>query len=181
MTENDSATKKQPPTVKGQPAKTVAVTISGRAKDSAGKPVAGATINLCVGSNMNRAAASTTTSDSDGHYVFKDVELPLQLASGSQEPHYAGGFSLYGTAAGHGFAWSGSRTFWDRVKPSDVEDVPGDWRRRPGGVDFYRDEPTIVDLEFTPATSLKGRVIDDEGHPIRDVELSLWHADYFER
>jgi beta-lactamase regulating signal transducer with metallopeptidase domain/protocatechuate 3,4-dioxygenase beta subunit len=175
---SDAEPQPKPPVAKSEAKETVPFTLTGHAKGPDGKPVVGATINLCMGPNQNSSVAATTISGGDGRYEFKAIRLPVSPASGSRERLLSGGFSLYGTATGYGFAWSGSRDFWDKDKPSDAGIVPGDWRTRPGHVDFYRNEPTVVDLDFTTAASLKGRVVDEDNQPIAGVEVSLWHSDY---
>ena len=168
----------RPPVAKTPAGETVPFALSGHARGPDGKPVVGATINLCMGPNRNSTVAATTTSGGDGRYEFKGIRLPVSPASGSREKLLAGGFSLYGTAASFGFAWSGSRDYWDKDKPSDAGVVPGDQRMRQGHLDFYRNEPIVVDLGFTSASSLKGQVIDENKRPIAGAKVWLWHADY---
>ncbi len=172
----NSASAKLTPAESTNAAKIVSLTISGTAKDTAGRPVVGATINLCVGPSSKVAAK--TTSDNTGRYEFSNVRLPLSLASGSRDELYAGGFSLYGTAAGYGFAWSGKRDYWEKDKPSDAGIIAGDERTRQGGINVYRNTRPTVDLEFTPAASLTGRVIDEDNRAVAGAKVSLWSADY---
>jgi beta-lactamase regulating signal transducer with metallopeptidase domain/protocatechuate 3,4-dioxygenase beta subunit len=173
---SDAEPKLKPTAVKNEVEETVPFTLTGHATGPDGKPIAGATINLRIG--FKRITIATTTSDSDGQYQFKDVRLPVQPAVGSRTKLLGGWFSLYGTAPGFGFAWSGSRCFHDRDKPTDEELLHGQWQKRPGQVDFFRNIPPVVDLEFTSAAGLKGRVIDEDNQPIDGVKISLWQADY---
>lgn len=154
-----------------QTEKTVPFSLSGTAKDNSGKPIAGATINLCMGPNQNSKVSATTKSGVDGRYEFKEARLKVSPAIGSREKLLVGGFSLFGRAQDYGFGWSGSRYYWDKERPKDG--IP-----QQGHIDFYRGEPLAVDLEFTRATSLKGRVIDEDSRPIVGAKVWLWHADY---
>ncbi len=188
--------------------KTAPITIRGHAKGPEGKPLQGATINLCIGrlqssprrsqltlpgtidppkpsGDPNKSASSpnwkiiaTATIGADGRYEFKEIHLPLSPSRRMSDKILNGGFFLFGTAAGYGFAWSGTRDYWDVEKPSDAGSVPGDKRVRQGHVDFYRGEPIDIDLEFTRATSLKGRVIDEDSRPLGGAKVLLSNADY---
>ncbi len=171
-----AATKKNSPEATSPTEKRVSLTVTGRAKDSAGKPIAGATIHLRAGARP--LVTRTTTSDADGIYMFSEVPVMLYPANGSREIVYSGAFSVYGTRTGYGFAWSGLRYFWDRNKLSDEEMVRNQWTRRTVQTDYFRDDPPVIDLEFAPAASLKGHVIDDDNRPIADADVSLLEADY---
>ena len=178
--DRDSSAAKSPAlpaaTSKGASEKRVTLTVTGRAKDSAGKPIAGAIIHLRAGANPE--LTMTTTSHSDGSYEFKDVQVMLHQANGTREQLCSGPLSLFATASGFGFAWSGRRYFWDRKKLSDEEIGHDQWTKRTVKTDFFSDDLPVIDLEFAPAASLKGRVIDDDHQPIAGADVSLWDADY---
>ncbi|HKD35906.1 MAG TPA: carboxypeptidase-like regulatory domain-containing protein, partial [Pirellulales bacterium] len=160
------------------PEKTASMTISGHANGPDGKPLAGATINLCIGPFPNWKIVATAATGADGRFEFKDVRLPLSPSPMTHEKLPKSSFSLFGTAAGFGFAWSGSREYWDGEKPSDVGMIPGDKRARQGHVDFYRSEPIVIDLEFTRAAILGGKVVDEDSRPVSGAKVSLSDADY---
>ena len=156
--DRDSSAAKSPAlpaaTSKGTSEKRVALTVTGRATGSAGKPIAGATIHLRAGAKPE--LTMTTTSHSDGSYEFKDVQVMLHQANGTREQLCSGPLSLYATAPGIGFAWSGRRYFWDRKKPSDEEMGHDQWTKRTVKTDFFRDDPPVIDLELRPRRASKG-------------------------
>ena len=97
---------------------TVPITVSGRATDLAGKPVAGATIHL-VSTNGINADLGTTTSAPDGSYSFRDARLPVRQASPGIPEQST--FQVFGSAPGHGFAWHGMRFYQPEPRPAHPE------------------------------------------------------------
>src|SRR5262249_33236904 len=87
---------------------TTPITVRGRATDSEGKPVAGATIYL-VSTNGKDAPLGTTTTDRDGAYTFRNARLPVSRSR--DDTPLAGTFQVYGTAPDFGFAWHGMRFY----------------------------------------------------------------------
>ena len=101
---------------------TTPITVRGRATDSEGKPLAGATIYL-VSTNEKDAQLGTTTTDRDGAYTFRNARLPV--SRWRDDAPLAGTFQVYGTAPGFGFAWHGMRFYQPRRRP-DHRKVAGE-------------------------------------------------------
>jgi RNA polymerase sigma factor (sigma-70 family) len=140
------------------------ITVSGQATDQ-GKPIEGATIYL-VSTNEIDAALGSTTTDNQGRYVFRAAELPIRNG--------AGAFEVYGTAPGHGFAWHGMRFFHASPRrPGNPVTIPED-------LDLYLNEPLVMNLAFTRAARLKGRVVDEFGKPVESVKVHLGSCDYLD-
>ena len=149
---------------------TTPITVRGRATDSEGKPVGGATIHL-VSTNGTDATLSTTTTDRDGSYIFRNARLPVSR-SGDDAP-LAGTFQVYGTAPGHGFAWHGMRFYQPRRRPDD-------WKVAGEDYTLFGSNPKVMDLRFPPAAALGGRIQDETGRPVSNVRIRLSHCDYLD-
>jgi RNA polymerase sigma factor (sigma-70 family) len=170
---NAAATTKSSP-ARPQPALsptyTYPITITGRAVDLDGKPVAGARIYLASRQAEYRRIAETVA-DAEGRYAFHDVPLPIERA----KPNAVGGrdqgsFQVFGEADGFGFAWRPQKWFYPLPKPPNITDEPG-----------FRDPPSCyeasdkieLDLRFPSAAQLSGTVVDDHGKPIPGVRLEI--------
>ncbi|MEW4569088.1 M56 family metallopeptidase [Tautonia sp. JC769] len=144
------------------------ITVSGRALDPDGRPIAGAEIFMASRLAAYRRIAETTT-DADGRYEFLDVPLPIERA----DPNRLGGrdtgaFQVFGQAEGLGFAWRPVKWFFP--KPSKIAYVP-DMIDPPSR--FEAGEPIVLDLNFPPAAAFSGRVVDDRGDPVPDARLEI--------
>ncbi|MEW4566880.1 sigma-70 family RNA polymerase sigma factor [Tautonia sp. JC769] len=147
---------------------TIPVTVSGRARDTAGKPVAGATILLLGGAAVvpSQILAQTET-DEEGAYRFEEVEAPVSEPSASPfRQSWDGPFAslqVVGTAPGFGLAWKEPVA----VDAIDVPDAP----ELPGRVRFG--EEMTMDMVFRPAESLGGTIIDERGRSTEGMELKV--------
>ena len=138
---------------------TTPITVRGRAIDSEGKPVAGATIYL-VSTNGNDALLGTTTTDRDGAYTFRNARLPV--SRWRDDAPLAGTFQVYGTAPGFGFAWHGMRSYQPRRRPDD-------WKVAGEDYSLFGTDPKVMDLRFPPAATISGRVLHETGQPVADA------------
>ena len=110
---------------------TYPITVTGRAVDLDGKPVAGARIYLASRRAEYRRVAETVA-DAEGRYAFRDVELPIERASrnavGGRDE---GSFQVFGQAEGFGFAWRPQKWFYPLPKPPNITYEP-EMRDPPG-------------------------------------------------
>jgi beta-lactamase regulating signal transducer with metallopeptidase domain/protocatechuate 3,4-dioxygenase beta subunit len=149
---------------------TVPITVTGKATDSAGRPIAGATIYL-VSTNGINAPLGITTTDLTGAYTFRDAPLPLRR-TGSDSPAQ-GTFQVFGSADGRGFAWHGMRFYHPEPRPANRR-VPGEDHS------LFQGEPLVMDLAFPAGATLRGRMVDEAGKPVAGVRISLVHGDYLD-
>ncbi len=150
---------------------TIAVSVSGVARDEAGKPVAGATITLYDTTLRRSRAAGHATTDAQGRYNIRNAVVPVQTSfNGHAFPKemtpYAG-FILSGLATGLGVSWSPSRSMYS-VNPPHPDDIQG---RLPLG------QPVVLDLTFPKAAFLKGRIVDERGDPVMGAKLQVSDCD----
>jgi RNA polymerase sigma factor (sigma-70 family) len=152
------------------------ITVSGRAIDSSGRPVAGAAVyvidtNRCrFGGGRDLLAMATT--GPDGSYLARDVELPVwKPEPGPLPAPEEGRFQVAATAPGFGFTWHPVTGFRpDRRPPSDGRKA-GAASREPEA--FYRREPIAIDLSFEPPASVHGKVVDDRGRPLAGARVQV--------
>jgi len=149
---------------------TAAITVSGRATDAVGKPVVGATIFL-ASTNVTDALLGTTTSDRDGKYTFREARLPVSRPQ--DDSPMSGTFAVYGRASGHGFAWHGMRFYLLQPRPAERLVSNEDYT-------IYQDEPMVMDLRFTAAATLSGRVMDEAGRPVPDAKIRVISCDFLD-
>ncbi len=150
------------------------ITVTGRATDPAGRPVAGATVYL-INANLRmtgdgRDVLATATTGPDGRYTARNVELPVWKPSPGPLPAFEEGrFQVAAAAPGFGFTWNPTATFRPDRRPTSGErkGVAGEPEA------FYRDEPIAIDLAFEPAASLHGKVVDDRGRPMAGVLVQV--------
>jgi RNA polymerase sigma factor (sigma-70 family) len=147
------------------------ITVRGTAVNAQGQPVKDATIYLLSTNVVDRVLGSTTT-DTEGRYVFQEAKLPI-TRSASQGAVPYGTLQVYGTAPGYGFAWHGMRFFQARLRPAD-------WNPAGEDMHLFVDDPINMKLVFEPAAKLHGRIQDEAGKPLSQVKVRLLHADYFD-
>jgi protocatechuate 3,4-dioxygenase beta subunit len=148
---------------------TTPITVSGRATDEAGKSVPGATVYLA--STRADTPLATATTDRDGRYRFHDVPLPVFR---EQEDLPAdGGFQVFGTATGHGFAWHGMRSYQPRRRPAD-------WKVAGEDYSLFQGEPLVMDLTFPPSAALGGRIVDEDQRPVPGAKIQIIGCDYLD-
>ncbi len=167
----------QKPAVEQPGPETRPISISGKASDSDGKPVRGATIYLMslnarvsgVGPLSQDTVVATTTSDEQGRYSFRESRLPV-IRSQAARPLSAS-FQIFGTAPGYGLTWQRMRLFSDEPRPPTRPNS----KPRPPEEDerAYLQEVIPIDLTFRPAAKVQGRVVDEAGKPLGQVKVSL--------
>ncbi len=151
---------------------TVPITVSGRALNTEGKPIAGAKIYI-ADRRVNYKRFSETTSGTDGSFTLRDVSLPI-LRSEATNGRDHSMFVLYGEADGYGFAWRPDKWYYPEPNPSlrfldrTDEDLPKF---------FQKDEKIELDLRFAKATTVRGRIVDDQGTPIPDTKLQIYDCE----
>ena len=149
---------------------TYPITVTGRAVDLDGKPIAGAHVYLAsLRADWRRIAE--TVADAEGRYAFRDVQLPIERpARNSRVGRDSGSFEVFGQAGGFGFAWRPRKWFYPLPKPSNITYEP-DPRDPP--TRYEANDPIVLDLRFPPAARLSGRVSDDRGKPVAGVRLEM--------
>lgn len=151
------------------------ITVTGRAVDSAGRPIPGAHVYLASRRADYKRIAETTT-DAEGRYEFHDVPLPIERANtvtGRDE----GAFQVFGQAEGLGFAWRPQKWFFPRPKPANITYEP-EHRDPPGR--YEANDKIALDLRFPPAAQLSGTVVDDHGQPHPGVRLEIRECESLE-
>ena len=151
---------------------TAAITLSGRALDRKGKPIAGAKIFIASHGAFHKLLKTTTT-DEQGRYAFRDLRLPL--SDGAKNVFtapgdiHSGRFELYGTADGYAFTWRPSKSFHTKVRQNMMV--------RPGPDDpasFEQDPNIRLDLIFRRPAPLGGKVVDENGGAIPNTKVQIW-------
>ena len=143
------------------------ITVTGRAFDPAGKPIAGARVHMASRKAEYKRVASSTT-DAEGRYAFS-LPLPIERAD-TVNGRDQGAFQVFGEARGYGFAFRPVKTFYPLPKPSNIMYVPE--RRDPPGR-YEANEKIALDLNFPPAARLTGTIVNDRGNPLPDVRLEI--------
>lgn len=145
------------------------ISVSGRALDVDGNPLAGAAMYLSSQSADWKRLAETMT-DREGRYEFRNIPLPLVV---DRAVGWAGSgfFEVFGVAEGHGFGWRPPKSYIvEGNRPDNLEQFdPPD--------QFYGDEPIKLDVRFRPEAKLSGRVVDDAGQPIPNARIDIRYCD----
>lgn len=149
---------------------TYPITITGRAVDFDGKPIAGAHIYLASRKVAHKRIAETI-SDAEGRYILRDVELPIEPA----KPNEIGGrdvgaFQLFGQAEGFGYAWRISKAFYPQPRPANITYQPQ------SGIPlshYEANDEIDLDLRFSRPSRLSGTIVDDAGKPLAGVGLEI--------
>ena len=161
-----------PPAVTQDPALpqtyTYPITITGRAVDLDGKPVAGARIYL-ASRRADYKRVAETVADAEGRYAFRDVELPIERAN-TVNGRDEGAFQVFGEAEGFGFAWRPQKWFYPLPRPPSITYEP-EWRDPPGR--YEANDKIELDLRFPPAARFSGTVVDDQGNALAGVRLEI--------
>jgi protocatechuate 3,4-dioxygenase beta subunit len=150
---------------------TAPITVSGRAIDAGGKPIAGAKIYLASQLADWKRIGETTT-DASGRYFFRNAPLPIQRADTNSGRDF-GAFLVYGEADGHGFAWRPTKWYY----PQPNRDISPQIADEDYPRSFQQGEKIELDLRFAPSTTVRGRVVDSGGKPIANTELSIWDCE----
>jgi thiol-disulfide isomerase/thioredoxin len=157
------AAAQQPPTHTLHP-----LTVRGTAKNSVGQPVAGAKVFL-LSTNRTRPGGfepllAETTTDGDGRYVFDEIRVPaLPPDGGPIHKHAEGLFQVYALADGYGFTWHPQQHF----RPEAMRTAEAEKEIVHAG------EPCVADLKFEPAATVRGRVTNDRGEPVKGATVQL--------
>lgn len=150
--------------------KEIAVRVTGKAVDTSGRAVKGATIYLLNAWMKSQIVASTTT-DAAGEYVVATTKMPVSdgTFNGQKRPNIApfATFQVVGTAPRYGITWHQQDSMY-AVREPDPTDIQG---RRPLGA------LVAMNLTFRPADSLHGRVVDEKGRAVPGVKLAVQDAD----
>jgi len=167
-----------PPTGQQEPAATVKMSCRGQALDAAGKPIAGATVFLVSTNQVDKPLGNRTT-DADGKYEFREVEIPIppRREGAAEEDYSAATFQVFGKASGHGLAWRGMK--WLYIGRSyfgpDGELLP---QNHENGFPLGRD--IELNLTFPAAYGIAGRFVDEAGKPVAGVKIRLGNCDYLD-
>lgn len=147
------------------------ISVSGRAVDPEGQPLAGATIYLSSYRPGYKLLAETKT-DPEGRYRFERVLLPV-AAERAGNIRESGEFEVFGLAEGYAIAWRIRSIYYPQGKP-----------KRPAGIIVENDyqhfepgDPIELDLRFVKPHPIQGRIVDDEGTPLEGVEVNVRYCD----
>ena len=148
---------------------TYPLTVSGRALDAAGRPIAGARIFLASTKSDDFRRLAEARTDAAGLYQFRDLPLPTKPPSDPALRFDVGGFEVFGVAEGCGFAW---------LPAQQVDFLPGSSRREPQASvpgPFRPGEPITLNLTFLPASRLTGTVRDERGQPLARARVRIFN------
>ena len=144
------------------------ITVSGRALDEDGQPIADARIYLISIRADSKRVAETLT-DAKGRYEFKNAPLPIEPAQRNSSGHDHGAFEIFGSKPGKAFAWRPRKWYYPKRNSntylySPTQEVPSQ---------FFADEPIELDLTFGKSQSIQGKITDDSGAPLAGVQIEL--------
>jgi len=89
-----------------------------------------------------------------------DVDLPvLPPEPGPIPKPTQGSFEVAGSAPGLAFGWHAIQSYRPEPRPADFRDP------KPGLV-VFSGQPIVSDLVLGPPARVRGRVVDDRGHPV---------------
>ncbi len=149
------------------------ITIEGRALDGDGRPVAGASIVVTDANWMRSgdAVLGRGVSGSDGRFVLRDLPLPvLPPEPGPIPKPTQGRFEVAGSAPGLAFGWHAIQSYRPEPRPADFRDP------KPGLV-VFSGQPIVSDLVLGPPARVRGRVVDDRGHPVVGARIQFGYID----
>ena len=144
------------------------ITVSGRALDEDGEPIADAKIYLIsVRADYKRVAETVT--DAKGKYEFRNALLPIEPAQRNSSNHDYGSFEVFGSKPGKAFAWRPRKTYYPKrngntYRSSPSQEVPSQ---------FFADDPIELDFVFGESKSIKGQITDESGAPLAGVRIEL--------
>lgn len=147
------------------------VSLSGRALDQDGNPVADAVIYLASLVKANRIFGKTVT-DAQGRYEFRNALLPIARFGSIGEAEHCT-FQVFGRKEGLGFAWTPRRSLFlhapaENLQSRTTEPIPKPNER------YLPGDKIELDLTFPASARLSGQVVDDRGAPLKGVELIIW-------
>jgi protocatechuate 3,4-dioxygenase beta subunit len=142
----------------------VPIQVSGKAIDTDGKPIAGATIYLVSTNNSPDKLIGTSITGAEGRFDFHDAALSIVSDPNDKKIIPSGTFQLFGKSPQHAFAWQGMK----------FVQVGG----RKGANTFNAGDKIDLDLLFEVPTWITGRFVDENGRPIPGVKLELSSCNY---
>lgn len=146
------------------------LSVTGRALDAEGRPIADAKIFI-VSTNGIDKPLGTANTDREGRYAFQAVPLPIRVPR--DKDHYtAAYFQVFGWASGFGVSWRGMKAIY-----LDQQFPPAPDSRKTG---YLPNEQIELDLAFETREIVGGRFVDERGQPIAGVKVRLAHCDYLE-
>jgi beta-lactamase regulating signal transducer with metallopeptidase domain len=174
LAEEPKAESSQPAPAKPEPKQTIhPITVTGRALDSDGKPIEGATIFLISTGRVQQTLGETKTGR-DGNYEFRNAKLPVPKLADADFLEQ-GAFLVFGKAPGRAFSWRGMKTLC--IDPRFVgADGKLDARQRETG--YLPGEKIELDLTFASPRPVTGRIVDEQGRPVSKVEIDLGNCDF---
>src|SRR4051794_19146485 len=155
--------------------RTYPLSLSGKAVDQKGQPIAGATIFLVsTGSSPDKLLARTVTQE-DGTYAFDSVQLPESFFSKERAVFRAGQFQVFGRADGYAIAWKGLRYLYVPPDPMSKERNQADAYRRNG---FIAGERIEIELMFRNRSAIVGVVTDENGKAVSGASVWVAYCDW---
>jgi protocatechuate 3,4-dioxygenase beta subunit len=155
--------------------RTAPLTVTGKALDDVGRPIAGATIYLVSTNDSPAKTLGQTTTDANGHYEFRDAPLPETQSAKPADQYQSGCFQVFGKAPDRAFAWRGMRFFYVDPKYAIADPQLRDAYRKDG---FFAGDKIDLDLTFYPEERVYGRFVDEHGQPIAGVKLRIANCDF---
>jgi beta-lactamase regulating signal transducer with metallopeptidase domain len=154
-------TDKANPEPAGHESDTQPVTVTGRALDRDGKPIAGAQIYLASVDQIGKRVADMKT-DVQGRFAFHGVQLPIQNSEAGA-PHSV--YQVFGRAAGFGFAWHNERWLMMQRPTENLKNAAGNLVPATS-IPHATNGNLELDVTFPRAATLSGRVVNDRGRPL---------------
>ncbi|HEX7446783.1 MAG TPA: M56 family metallopeptidase [Pirellulales bacterium] len=148
---------------------TYPVTISGVARNEKGEPIAKAKVYLLSPLYEDFRRVAETTTDVNGQYAFHETPLPVARPERNAAGTAQGSFEVLGVAEGYAFAWRPRKALIVAPRPKRDNLLPaGDLPQR-----FWLNDPIELDLKFSAAASITGRIVDEQGRPVVGVKVEL--------
>ena len=168
------------------------LTISGRAVNEEGEPVAGARVFVVpvvpngVAYGNRQDVVEGKTGD-DGCYRLKNVKVSvLEFAPQAVPRPTEALFQVFALADGYGYVWRHPHAFRPEKRPANSNVIGKREKGLKGKPDVtatsksdefryvsFADEPIVVDLEFSPEVRLYGLITDDKGNPLENAVVQV--------
>ena len=161
------------------------ITISGRARNDEGQPVAGAQVFVVPVAPMGvaydpRAVLAEGKTGDDGRYRFDSVKLSVLEFAPRVVPRPSEAlFQVFAVADGYGYVWRRTHAYRPEKRPADdkIADAKPGADQPPGNPAlqhvFFVGEPIILDLAFSPEVRLNGTISDDLGNPLKNAVVQV--------
>lgn len=151
---------------------TIPVTVSGQARDEAGRTIPGARVFLFSSGILEPKLAGHATAGAEGRYRIEARGIPVVREYPGKTPlpkeitPYAT-FVVCGTAPGRGLAWTAPQSMYALAQPHP-DDIQG---HLPLG------QPVDLPLIFPKPATMAGRVVDESGEPVPGAKVQVLSAD----